>query len=141
MLKLRQLHSSWHGFHQSTLSLINEFRIHNLKYLYHQRSVIFSTNIALFIVKNIFLAVDSSAGEYTCSVCTARYKYSRNLKEHEKVHRGATTCTPCGRTLSSPANLRRHLVMIHVKNSFCLLCSRDYGAAIVEHMCSQHIPE
>ncbi|XP_043240055.1 protein tramtrack, beta isoform-like isoform X7 [Amphibalanus amphitrite] len=48
-----------------------------------------------------------------CDICGAKYKYRRNLKEHQKMHQGQTTCVMCGQQLSGMRNMRRHMVTRH----------------------------
>lgn len=75
-----------------------------------------------------------SARNFACSKCSKSFAHRYALKEHEAIHlpdelRILHTCTDCGKTYKTSANLRRHIGFVHTRELVCVCeeCGKEFA--------------
>ena len=79
-----------------------------------------------------------------CDVCGKTLSIN-SIQKHKKIHNGElnmSVCTICGKVLSNPHNLRRHMKSIHqnVRSFCCEFCGKLFAEkrTMTSHVHSQH---
>ncbi|CAG7725617.1 unnamed protein product [Allacma fusca] len=67
--------------------------------------------------------------EYTCKICSKKFKHLKFLNQHVKVHSNDRRCSKCEKKFKSSALLKRHM-QVHNKNNNsafkCEDCGREF---------------
>ncbi|KAI0977880.1 hypothetical protein GJ496_001388 [Pomphorhynchus laevis] len=63
-----------------------------------------------------FCDAKSNPGKFKCSKCQREFKYSRNLKSHERIEHNdkLSKCDLCGQVFKHSKSLRHHMIIKHV---------------------------
>ena len=71
--------------------------------------------------------------KYKCDQCNRSFKYSGNLRIHEKIHDGENyQCDECSKAFNRPDSLKRHVNIVHrgIKEFQCDLCEKSFSKSL-----------
>ncbi|XP_050349482.1 uncharacterized protein LOC126772924 isoform X1 [Nymphalis io] len=86
---------------------------------------------------NIHMRCHDKFKEYTCLICTKKFKNSNQLSKHRMTHKRDETraqCHICQREFSNERQLRNHVAAVHERLKPFKCCNCDYTAARKEEL-------